>query len=191
MRCHATALTECWRKFWICRQFADDFDERKKPNCYGLAIWLILVVIRVEPLNSDAVWWESTSYQPANWVTHLSITLFLQCSAQDCKSCNAKLQNLFPSPVFQTVKNAWIHDTWGHGFKSYYTFISPAIAIEFNFGNKSCLLPELRRVKMSLYIILEIILCVGVILPSLLHGFNKHISIIFPYDVIIKRWKIE
>lgn len=28
----------------------------------------------------------------------------------DCKSCNAKLQNLFQSPISQTVKNAWVRD---------------------------------------------------------------------------------
>ena len=120
MSCHATALTECWHKFWICRQFADNFEDINKPSNWISTTWLILLVIRLEPLNSDAVWWVSASYQPIGRVTHLSITLILQCSAQDCKSCNAKLQNLFQSPISQTVKNAWGHEAWGHGFKSYF-----------------------------------------------------------------------
>lgn len=27
--------------------FADNFEKRNKPNCYELAVWLILLVIRV------------------------------------------------------------------------------------------------------------------------------------------------
>ena len=29
------------------RQFADDFEERNKPNCCEVAIWLVLLVIRL------------------------------------------------------------------------------------------------------------------------------------------------
>lgn len=122
---------------------------KDKPNCYGLAIWLVLLVIREEPLNSNAVWWVSASYQPVGRVTHLSITLILQCSAQNCKSCNAKLQNLFQSPISQTVKNAWVRDAWGHGFKSYFTFFSVAIVKTLNFGNNLSLLPKLSRAKIN------------------------------------------
>ena len=134
--------------------FADNFEKTNKPNCCGLAIWLILLVIRLEPLNSNAVWWVSASYQPIGRVTHLSITLILQCSAQDCKSCNAKLQNLFQSPISQTVKNAWSHDAWGHGFKSYFTIFSVAIVTTLNFGNKSILLPKLSWTKIKCILIL-------------------------------------
>ena len=107
------------------------------------------LVIRLEPLNSNAVWWVSASYQPVGRVTHLSITLILQCSAQNCKSCNAKLQILSQSPISQTVKNAWAHNAWSHGFNSYFTIFSVAIVTTLNFGNKSCLLPKLRRVKIK------------------------------------------
>lgn len=112
------------------------------------------LVIRLEPLNSDAVWWVSVSYQPVSWVAHLSITLFLQCSAQNCKSCNAKLQILSQSPISQTVKNTWVHDAWGHGFKSNFIFLPDAVATALNFGNKSNLLPKLSRTKIKYILIL-------------------------------------
>ena len=126
--CYASEIWDCAHtcaqfhlalNFGVGGQKEDNFEERNKPNCYGLAIWLVLLVIRLGPLNPNAVWWVSASYQPIGRVTHLSITLILQCSAQNCKSCNAKLQNLFQSPIQQTVKNAWAHDAWGHGFKSF------------------------------------------------------------------------
>lgn len=78
-----------------------------------------------------------SKYQPVDRATHLSITLILQCSAQDCKSCNAKLQDLLQLPISQTVKNAWIHDSWDHGFKSYFTLFSTSIVAIYNFGDKS------------------------------------------------------
>lgn len=87
-------------------------------------------------------------------MTHLSITLILQCSAQNCKSCNAKLQNLFQSPISQTVKNAWVRDAWGHGFKSYFTIFSVTIVTTLNFGNKSILLPKLSWTKIKCVLIL-------------------------------------
>lgn len=87
-------------------------------------------------------------------MTHLSITLFLQCSTQDCKSSNAKLQNLFQSQISQTVKNAWAHDIWDHGFKSYFNFFPDSIVILLNFGNKSILLPKLSRTKIKCILIL-------------------------------------
>ena len=45
----------------------------------------ICSVIRLEPLNSDAVWWVSRSYQRLCRLTHLSITLILQCSSPNFK----------------------------------------------------------------------------------------------------------
>lgn len=39
--------------------------------------------------------------------------------------------------MLQTVKNAWIHDTCGHGFKSYFTLFSTSIVAIYNFGDKS------------------------------------------------------
>lgn len=126
-------------------------------NAWFSAIFLILrllLVIRLEPLNSDAVWWVSVSYQSIGRVTHLSITLILQCSAQNCKSCNAKLQILFQSPIFQTVKNAWVLSEWSHGFKFYFIFLQDTIAALLNFGNKSILLPKLSLTKIKCILIL-------------------------------------
>ena len=105
------------------------------------------------------------SYQPVGRVTHLSITLILQCSAQDCKSYNAKLQNLFQLPISQTVKNAWVHDTWDHGFKSYFIFLPDAVATTLNFGNNFKLLPKLSRL-----FILQKLAC----LCPVVKGFGKY-----------------
>ena len=64
------------------------------------------LVIRLEPLNSDAAWWVSTSYLGSCQPTHLSITLILQCSSPECNSDTPKLINTLQYPMRQCVKNA-------------------------------------------------------------------------------------
>mgnify|MGYP006871873096 CR=1 FL=1 len=69
------------RKYWICRQFADDFGERNKPNYCGLAIWLVLLVIRLEPYNIVATKLFSEYCNAALSVVHELYTALFQCSS--------------------------------------------------------------------------------------------------------------
>lgn len=120
---------------------------KKKQSDVFLTAWFS--VIRLGPLNSDAVWWVSASYQPVGRVTHLSITLILQCSAQDCKSCNAKLQNLFQSPISQTVKKCLGSWSLGSWVQILSTVFSAAIVTALNFGNKTAVLYKGKAVRLS------------------------------------------
>ena len=63
------------------------------------------LVIRLEPLNSDAVSWVSGSYERPFVVTHAYLTLILQCSSPECNSVIAKLINYFQFSIAQRVKN--------------------------------------------------------------------------------------
>lgn len=88
------------------------------------------LVIRLGPLNSDAVSWVSASYEKPSIVTHAYLTLILQCSSPDCNSDIAKLRIYFQSAIVQRVKNPLTHLSWGHGLRSY-TLINKSEPIIF------------------------------------------------------------
>ena len=69
----------------------------------------ICSVIRLEPLNSDAVSWVSGSYEKPSVVTHAYLTLILQCSSPECNSDITKLINYSQSAIAQRVKNPLVH----------------------------------------------------------------------------------
>ena len=67
-------------KFWIRRQYADNFRKWNKPNCCKLAIWLILLVIRLglEPRTPTLKVLCSTSWASESpwllWVTQRCVS---------------------------------------------------------------------------------------------------------------------
>ena len=62
-------------------QKEDNFEERNKPNCCGLAIWLILLVIRLEPDNIVVTKSFSEYCNAALSVVHELHTAPFQCSS--------------------------------------------------------------------------------------------------------------
>lgn len=81
----------------------DNFEKRNKPNCCELAIWLVLLVIRLEPDNIAVTKLSSEYCNATLSVVHGLHTALFQCSSPFFQSGTTKIAIFLIIPFIESI----------------------------------------------------------------------------------------